>query len=181
MIRYLIMYQLYLFQQEFQFQVIQNFCYNCWGNTMSRHQYHWCMLSPLEWETCSYKKGDSWTVQLSQYNLKKQLLNVNIVPNDKKGFLPMLFDSIPIENYIFSLLHAEIYIGNKIIHLFYKQITTYVEPLSEEEVDMSDMLIDLQIHNKQTFEHWTEQNFTTIVELRIEKKLIDTLLKEKDD
>ena len=93
----------------------------------------------------------------------------------------MLFDSIPIENYIFSLLHAEIYIGNKIIHLFYKQITTYVEPLSEEEVDMSDMLIDLQIHNKQTFEHWTEQNFTTIVELRIEKKLIDTLLKEKDD
>ena len=28
---------------------------------------------------------------------------------------PLIFDAVPIENYIFSLLHAEIGIGNNII------------------------------------------------------------------
>jgi len=48
--------------------------------------------------------------------------------------LPILFDSIPIENYIFSLLHAEIGIGNKIMDLW---ITKYIEPLSNEKIEMS--------------------------------------------
>ena len=57
----------------------------------------------------------------------------------------MLFDSIPIENYIFSSLHAEIGIGNKIIHSFYSWITKYIEPLSNEKIEMSNNLIDLQV------------------------------------
>ena len=57
----------------------------------------------------------------------------------------MLFDTIPIENYIFSLLHAEIGIGNEIISSFYKWITTYIEPLSVEEIEMTNTLIDFQI------------------------------------
>ena len=54
----------------------------------------------------------------------------------------MLFDKIPIENYIFSLLHAEIGIGNKIISSFYKWITTYIELLPVEEIEMTNTLID---------------------------------------
>ena len=54
-------------------------------------------------------------------NLKEQQINLDMTQNEKKGcVLPMLFDSIPIENYIFSLLHAEIGIGNKIIESFYR-------------------------------------------------------------
>ena len=88
----------------------------------------------------------------------------------------MLFESIPIEKYIFSLLHAEIGIGNKIINSFYDQITKHVEPLSDEEVGFSNVLIDLQ-----SFEKWTKKNSTTITNLRIEKELIDSLLKKKND
>ena len=61
----------------------------------------------------------------------------------------MLFDSIPIENYIFSLLHAEIGIGNKIIESFYRWISKYIEPLSNEEIEMTNNLIDLQIEQIQ--------------------------------
>ena len=49
----------------------------------------------------------------------------------------MLFDSIPIENYICSLLHAEIGIGNKIMDSFYSWITKDIEPLSNEKIEMS--------------------------------------------
>ena len=59
--------------------------------------------------------------------------------------LSMLFDTTPIENYIFSLLHAEIGIGNKIISSFYKWITTYIEPSPIEEIEMTNKLIDFQI------------------------------------
>ena len=55
----------------------------------------------------------------------------------------MLFDSIPIENYIFSLSHAEIGIGNKIIESFYRWISKYIELLSNEEIEMTNNLIDL--------------------------------------
>ena len=37
---------------------------------MSGHWYHWCMLSPTEWENCDYEKGDAWTIQLIKENLK---------------------------------------------------------------------------------------------------------------
>ena len=57
----------------------------------------------------------------------------------------MLFDSIQIKNYTFSLLHAERGIGNKIIKILYHLIIIHVEPLSDEEVEISNMLIDLHI------------------------------------
>ena len=46
------------------------------------------------------------------------------------------------------------------------------------------MLINLQIdfnQNKESFEKWTKKNCTTIADLIIKKKLIDSLLKERDD
>ena len=52
-------------------------------------------------------------------------------PMIKGCVLPMLFDSIPIENYIFPLLHAKIGIGNKTINSFNDWITKHVEPLSD--------------------------------------------------
>ena len=61
-----------------------------------------------------------------------------MVSYDKKDVcLPILFDSIRIENYIFSLPHAKISISS-----CYDWITKYVESLSNEEVEKSNMLID---------------------------------------
>ena len=59
----------------------------------------------------------------------------------------MIFDSIRIEKFIFSFLHVEIGIRNKIINSFYDWITKYAEPLSDEEIEMLNVLVltDLQI------------------------------------
>ena len=49
----------------------------------------------------------------------------------------------------------EIDIGNEIINSFYDRMTKHVETLSDEEVEMSNVLIDLQIEfnqNKESFE-----------------------------
>ena len=46
----------------------------------------------------------------------------------KKGInQSLLFDAVPIENYIFSLLHAEIGVGNKIVENDFLWITERME------------------------------------------------------
>ena len=79
------------------------------------------------------EKGDTWSIQSIKYNLEKQRINLDMITSEKRCILPMLFDSMPIENNIFSLLHAEIGISNYIIDSFYSWITKYIEPLSNEE------------------------------------------------
>ena len=51
-------------------------------------------------------------------------------------------------------------------------------------MEISNVLMDIQIEfnqYKESFEKWTKNNCITIAALRIEKKLIEPLLKEKDD
>ena len=58
------------------------------------------------------------------------------------------------------------------------------QPLSDKEVEISNVLIDLQIElnqNKELLENLMKNNCTTITDLRITKTLIESLLKEKDD
>ena len=98
--------------------------------------------------------------------------------------LPMLFDAIPIENFIFSLLHAGIGIGNKIISSFYTWISTYIEPLSVEEIEMINKKIDSQIEwidIERKLTQWNKHNITIMADLINENKIIESALKEKDD
>ena len=81
------------------------------------------------------------------------------------------------------MLHAKIGIGNEIINSLYDWITKHVKPLSDEEVEMCNVLTDLQIElnqNKESFGKLIKNYYTTIADLKIEKK-IESLLKEKDD
>ena len=42
------------------------------------------MLSPAEWKHCDHEKGDMWTIQSIEYNLEKQRINLDMIPNEKK-------------------------------------------------------------------------------------------------
>ena len=57
----------------------------------------------------------------------------------------LLFDSIPIKNYILSLLHAAIGVENKIVHTYFDQIDEKIEPITVDELELTNFLIDLKI------------------------------------
>ena len=79
-------------------------------------------------------------------SLDEQLVKTNMTPNEKKGMnQPLLFDAVPIENYIFSLLHAEIGVGNKIIANYFSWVTERMEIMSKEEVILTNCLINYKI------------------------------------
>ena len=56
----------------------------------------------------------------------------------KKGCVKtLLFDSVPIENYLISVLHAESDVGNKIMFPYFEWINERIELISEGEVNMT--------------------------------------------
>ena len=80
------------------------------------------------------------------------------------------------------MLHAEIGIGKKTLDSFDSWISKYIEPLSNEEIEMTNNLIDLQVEqfqNKKLLEQINQQNVTKIADLTTEKKLIESALKNK--
>ena len=86
----------------------------------------------------------------------------------KKGCVKtLLFDSIPIENYIFSLLHAEIGVGNKRNYSTFEWINERIEPICEEELDMTNCSINLKIelnsYQKQ-YDEWIKNKSSSLAE-----------------
>ena len=89
---------------------------------------HWCNLSPSEWENNNHEKGILWTIDLMKKSLNEQFNNNNMTANENKGInQPLVFDTVPIEICIFSLLHVEIGVGNKIVENYFLWITERME------------------------------------------------------
>ena len=102
--------------------------------------------------------------------LEYQVVNNNMTVNEKKGInQPLLFDTVPIENYIFSLLHAEISVCNKIVENHFLWITERIEKMSEEEVILTNCLIHFKIELKkqQLYDEWINNNSSVLASLRI--------------
>ena len=48
----------------------------------------------------------------------------------------LLFDSIPNEDYIVSLLHAEIDVGNKIIYTYFDWLSEIIGSITDDELEL---------------------------------------------
>ena len=55
---------------------------------------------------------------LNEKSLNDQKINKKMTSHEERCVKTLLFDSIPIENYIFALLHAEVGVRNKIVYIF---------------------------------------------------------------
>ena len=104
---------------------------------------------------------------------------------EKKGSVKkLLFDSVPIENYIFSLIHAEIGVGNKIVYTYFDWINERIEFITDEELELTNDLIDLKVelgHHVKELEQWIKNYSSTLATLRIERTGIINDINERDD
>ena len=92
----------------------------------------------------------------------------------------LLFDSVPIENYIFPLLHVEISISKKIVHSYLERINERIERISDEEVNMTSFLINGKIKPKnyqKQYGDWVNNKNSLSAELRLERQDIQSFLK----
>ena len=110
---------------------------------------HWCNLSAKEWSDKSHIKGMLWTIDLLKKSLNDKDNNENMTSYEKKGSVKkLLFDSVPIENYIVALLHVEIGVGNKIVYTYFDWINERIEPITDDELELTNGLIYLKFDLK---------------------------------
>ena len=131
---------------------------------------------------CDHEKGDIWLIQSIKVNLENQRINLDMIPSEKKDVYFQCYLIQFQQKTTFSLLYTEVGIGNKEIVLFYSWITKYIESSSNEEIEMSNNIFDLQdkqIQNKKLLEQINQQNITKIADLTTEKKFIELALKNK--
>lgn len=64
--------------------------------------------------------GEGWTIKKMQTLREKIFTCEVIIPADKKGIVAApLIDAVPVDHIIFSLLHAQIGVGNKLLNSFF--------------------------------------------------------------
>ena len=81
----------------------------------------------------------------------------------------MLFDFVPIENYIFSLLHAEIGVENKIVYTYFDWIRQRIKPIFDEELAVTNVLINLKNElnkHEQEYNDWIKHHTSSLTDLR---------------
>ena len=80
----------------------------------------WCKLSPSEWRHAGHNCGEKWTIdRMSQLRDKIMRKEIEAKASNKKGVVEVpLIDAIPFDHIIFSLLHPEIGVGNKVLDSF---------------------------------------------------------------
>ena len=79
------------------------------------------------------------------------------------------------KNCIFSLLHVEIGVGNKIFCSCFESINERIGPISDEEVNMNNFLINLKIEQNNYHKEYDERinnNSSLLSELRLERQFI---------
>ena len=96
----------------------------------------------------------------------------------------LLIDSIPIDHIIFSLLHAEIGVGNKVLDSFFEWVDYRVDKLSQNEINAKNEYIMAIIPHKEKVvkrDEWINQNGAQLAELRNERKELILIVNQRDD
>jgi len=81
---------------------------------MSAQWCTWCQLSKKEWKCVGHATGAQWSIQQIQ-DLRRNVQENNLEesPENIRGCTKdPLFDAVPVENYIVSVLHILIGVGN---------------------------------------------------------------------
>ena len=130
--------------------------------------------------------GNAWTLDKMR-NLRERIFNGELEKNSRnqKGCVMIeLFDNVEIVNYIFSVLHAEIGIGNYLLNAFFDWIDYRVEEISMEErekrIQYATNLKD-KYKLDEEWETWKQNEGVELADNRIRRKDYNEMKLWRDD
>ena len=86
--------------------------------------------------------GEGWTIHKMEILREKIGTCEVIIPADKKGIVAApLIDTVPVDHIIFSLLHAHIGVGNKLLSSFLEWVDYRVENLPNDVIDARNQYV----------------------------------------
>lgn len=151
---------------------------------MSSKWCNWCMLSAKEWSTVGHNQGGAWTIE-KIYEIRQKVKDglLSETPQNIRGCTEIpLIDAVPIENFILSVLHIVIGVGNSLVDAFLEWIEERVEQLQPEEVLARNKCLYAQIqfeNAKKDRENWMQNDGIFLNDVTMEKKELQRVLDER--
>jgi hypothetical protein len=145
---------------------------------------NWCMLSPKEWSVFGHDKGELWTID-KIYDIRQQVEDGTLteIPQNIKGCTEKpLIDSVPIENFILSILHIIIGVGNAFVDAFLEWIEERVEQLHPDEIGARNRCLYAQIqfeNAQEAHDKWSQNDGIFLNDLILEKKELQRIVNER--
>jgi len=145
---------------------------------------NWCMLSPKEWSVSGHERGELWTID-KIYDIRQQVSDGTLTeaPQNIKGCTEKpLIDAVPVENFILSILHIVIGVGNTFVDAFLEWVEERIEQLHPDEVAARNKSLFAQIqfdNAKKDHENWSQNEGIFLNDLILEKKELQRKVNER--
>jgi hypothetical protein len=142
------------------------------------------MLSKLQRSAKEHCAGPEWTVE-KIFEIRHNVAKNGLAEKPDKIFgctHSPLFDSVPIKNYIVSVLHIIIGLGNSLVDILFVWVEWRIEKLTPAEVTNlhSMMYAEVQlVQAKGKYEHWVDNEGITLASKITEKKRLQKELSAK--
>ena len=154
---------------------------------MSGNWCTWCKLNQKEWTNHGHEKGVEWT--LAAMNALREKLNmyeITDTPMNRKGVVDViLFESVSIRLYIYSILHSEIGLGNFVLNLFFLWVDYRIENITEEEIEkrqlFATLITDVETKETQLDEYNNSNDGRELIDLKLERSELKEVKGFKND
>jgi hypothetical protein len=136
---------------------------------------NWCMLSKQAWSVAGHAPGDRWAIdKIQQIRHNVEVCGMRDDPSNIMGCIKTpLIDAVPIENFILSVLHIIIGIGNTLVVAFYEWIEWRVEKLSQQEVIHRNTVVYAELkleQEKESYDSWLNNEGVLLADKIAQKK-----------
>jgi hypothetical protein len=144
----------------------------------------WCMLSKLQWNAKEHCTGPEWTVE-KIFEIRHNVATNGLAAKPDKffgGTHSLLFDAVPTKNYIVTVLHIIIGIGNSLVDILFDWVEWRIEKLTPAEVTNKNSMLYAEVQlvqAKEKYEHWLDNEGVTLASKITEKKRLQKELSAK--
>jgi len=144
----------------------------------------WCTLSKAQWSAADHPIGEPWTIE-KILDIRRNVEENNLceVPENIKGCTAKpLFDAVPVCNYILSILHIIIGIGNSLVDGLFEWVEERIEKLTDPEIQARNSVLFAEVQYerlKEDYDHWLENDGLDLVDKQLNKNFLNDCFREK--
>jgi len=144
----------------------------------------WCTLSKAQWSAADHPIGEPWTIE-KILDIRRNVEENNLceVPENIKGCTAKpLFDAVPVCNYILSILHIIIGIGNSLVDGLFEWVEERIEKLTDPEIQARNSVLFAEVQYerlKEDYGHWLENDGLDLVDKQLNKSFLNDCFREK--
>jgi hypothetical protein len=148
----------------------------------------YCDLQHTSWQLLGHSAGKKWTIEALEAHLHKLQAGTldKKKPKEVMGVTAtMIFDAVPLENWIVPVLHLSIGVGNGLLKQFLDWLDIRIERLpiglSDLRAETVELQVDLEDYIDEDYEEWMHSGGQELANLVMERLAVTDMAAAKHE